>query len=339
MKRALRALVAAVLIAPWLLPATAQAHGPVAPIATSYLARIGIRPAGVSAKVIDGDQRMWLQVPAAQSVTVLDYRGAPYLRYSRSGVAVNQNSAMYYLNQVPTEVPPAGLRPTTPPKWSSVSSGHALSWHDGRLHALATVAIAPGSSYVGRWTIPLRVNGHAAVIAGGLWHADGPSIAWFWPIVVLIACTLAARRVRRPELDARVARLLAVPMLVAIAVAGIGRELHGRPTVSVTQLITLAVIVVFVAWGLRQVLLRAPTYFTYFPVALVALWEGLNLLATLLDGFVLAAVPAFLARTAAVLCLGGGISLLIVSSRLGSGDEQPEGLDEPYEDEVRESYA
>ena len=32
---------------------------------------------------------------------MLDYRGVPYLRFTRSGVAVNENSEMYYLNQTP----------------------------------------------------------------------------------------------------------------------------------------------------------------------------------------------------------------------------------------------
>ena len=103
------------------LPGPAVAHGPVAPIATSYRARIGQLPAGLDAKVVDGDQRLWLRVPPTETVVVLDYRGAPYLRFSRAGVAVNRNSPMYYLNQTPAEVPPSSLGPRTPPKWSGVT--------------------------------------------------------------------------------------------------------------------------------------------------------------------------------------------------------------------------
>ena len=75
-----------------------------------------------------------------------------------SGVAVNRNSAMYYVNQTPVGVPPSNLRPSTPPRWSSVSGGHSYSWHDGRLHALRR-RLDSGASYVGRWTIPVRVDG------------------------------------------------------------------------------------------------------------------------------------------------------------------------------------
>ena len=327
-------MLAAACLALVALPAGAQAHGPVAPIATSYLARIGQVPAGVEAKVVDGDQRLWLRVSPTETVVVLDYRGAPYLRFSPSGVAVNQNSAMFYFNQTPAEVPPSGLGPGTPAKWSGASGGHENSWHDGRLHALATVAIAPGTAYVGRWSVPVRVNGAPGVIAGGLWHADDPSLVWFWPIVVLVACMLAVWRVNRPALDLGLARGLSVAALVGIAVAGAGRELHGRPAVSVFQMITLGVIAAFVVWGSRQLLLRRAGYITYFAIGFVAIWEGANLIPTLLNGFVLAATPAFVTRAACVVCLGCGIGLLVVPSRLiGDSDpnEAPDG--DEYEDE------
>lgn len=314
-------------------PCVASAHGPVAPIATSYLAKVGRLPAGLAAKVIDGDQRLWLSVSPSATVVVLDYRGAPYLRFSPSGVAVNENSAMYYLNQTPAESPPPNLGPSTAPRWTSAAGGHDYSWHDGRLHALATVAITPGTEYVGRWSIPVRLNGRLAVIAGGVWHAEDPPLVWFWPIVVLIACALAARRVRRPELDVRAARTLSVGALVGIAVAGVGRELHGRPAVSVLQLVTLAVIAAFVAWTARQLLLRRATYFTYFAVTFVAIWEGVNLIPTLLNGFVLAAEPAFVARAACVMCLGCGVGLLMIPSRM-MGEPDPDGEESyEYEDE------
>ena len=319
------------------VPCAAKAHGPVAPIASSYLARVSRVPPGLEAKVIDGDQRLWLRVARSQTVVVLDYRGAPYLRFSSSGVDVNQNSALYYLNQTPVaETPPSNLTARTPPGWQRVSGAHDYSWHDGRLHALATVALSPGTSYVGRWSIRMLIGGRPGSVSGGVWHANAPSIVWFWPIVVLLVCVLAARRVRRPALDALVARVLAVAALIAIAAAGAGRDLHGRPTVTVLQLITFAIIVAFVAWGLRRVLLQHLGYFALFAIAFVAIWEGVELIPTLLNGFVLAAVPAFLARTAAVLCLGSGVGLLLLAFRLADQTD-PDPLDgddsNEYDDE------
>ena len=77
------------------VPGVARAHGPVAPVATDYLARVTRAPAGLDAHVVDGYLRLWLRVRPRETVEVLDYLGAPYLRFSRSGVYVNRNSQMY----------------------------------------------------------------------------------------------------------------------------------------------------------------------------------------------------------------------------------------------------
>ncbi|MHB8692171.1 MAG: hypothetical protein ACYDHH_13080 [Solirubrobacteraceae bacterium] len=324
--RARVVVLAGVLLGLGVSPSVAGAHGPVAPVASSYLARVSRVPAGVDAKVVDGDQRMWLHVEPSETVVVLDYRGAPYLRFSGSGVEVNQNSAMYYLNLTPVaETPPSNVTRTTRPSWQRVTDGNDYSWHDGRLHALATVAVSPGVAYVGRWSIPLLVDGRLSSISGGLWHAGDPSVVWFWPIVVLLLCVLAARRVRQPELDALLARVFAVGALIAIATAGLATELHGRPNVSVFQLIELGIIVAFVAWGFSRVLFvpARPGYFFYFVIAFGALWEGVQLIPTLLKGFVLIAAPAFVARASTVLCLGCGVGLLLLGFRIAEQRQSP----------------
>ncbi len=327
------AVARAAVVALVAFPAAAQAHGPVAPIATSYLARVSQLPSGIEAKVIDGDQRMWLRVAPSETVVVLDYRGAPYLRFTPAGVDVNHNSAMYYFNLNPAEAPPANVGPRTPPKWSRASGGHEYGWHDGRLHALASVAIVPGTAYVGRWSIPVRVNGSPSAVASGVWHADDPSLVWFWPIVVLIASMFAARRLNRPEVDLWLARSFSAAALAGITVAVLGKELHGRPSVSVFQMVSLAIFLAFVVWASRRLLLRRASYFTYFAVAFVAIWQGVNLIPTLLNGFVLAATPAFLTRAACVVCLGCGISLLVISFRVAAvGGPDDVELDE-FDDE------
>lgn len=301
-------------------PAAAAAHGPIAPVATSYLARISHAPGGLDAIVVDGDLRMWLRAPANETVIVLDYRGAPYLRFSAAGVAVNHNSAMYYLNQTPfPETPPTSLGPHTPPHWELATSGHSYEWHDGRLHALAAVALSPatsGISFVGHWRIPVLVNGHLTAITGGLWHSDNPSIVWFWPIAVLLLCVLAAWRIKRPELDRWTARALGTGALAAIAVAAVGRELHGRPMVTVLQLIEMAILLAFVVVAFARIVRGRAGYFSYFVIAILALWEGAELLPTLLSGFVLIATPAFLTRAATVVALGAGVGLVLLVFRL-----------------------
>jgi hypothetical protein len=299
------------------IPTAAQAHGPVAPAALDYLARVSGVPGGLEAKVVDGDQRMWIRVPARETVVVLDYRGAPYLRFSRLGVEVNHKSVMYYLNMTPfAATPPANLTERTPPHWSRVSGGHEYGWHDGRLHALATLALALGASFVGRWRLPVLVDGRSAAITGGLWHADAPSLVWFWPIVVLFLCVLAAWRVGRPALDRWMARLLALGALAAITAAAVGRGLHGRPTVSVIQLVELGIVLAFAAWAGFRVVFRRPGFLSYLVIAVVALWEGVELIPTLLNGFVLIDLPAFVARSASVVALGAAAGLLLMVFRL-----------------------
>ncbi len=335
------ALAGIALLALSIAPAAAMAHGPINPVASSYLAKVSSSPAGVQAKVVDGDLRMWLQVPYNQTLVVLDYRGAPYLRFTRAGVEVNHKSAMYYLNQTPVaETPPASLGRHTPPRWQPVTSGHDYSWHDGRLHALASVALVPGVAYVGTWRIPIVVNGRVSAISGGLWHAADPSVVWFWPIVVLLFCLLAAWRIKSPALDRWTARTLAFPALAATVTAALGRDLHGRPGLSAFQLIELALVLAFVAWALSRILARRASYFTYLAIAIIALWEGAVLVPTLLHGFVLVALPAFVARSASVLALAGGAGLLFLVFRLyddetkanqRSADQQQGGGDSELE--------
>ncbi|HUN78316.1 MAG TPA: hypothetical protein VMU32_05300 [Solirubrobacteraceae bacterium] len=299
-------------------PSAAQAHGPLAPVATSYLARVGRVPAGLGAKVIDGYLRLWLRVPAQEDVVVLDYRGAPYLRFARAGVYVNRSSEMYYLNHYPVLTPPAGLSRATPARWERVSAGHEYNWHDGRIGALADSALAPATGYVGRWSISLLLDGRLGSISGGFWRGSTPSPMWFWPIAVLLACLLAALRLRRRELDARLAHGLAIAALVAVAVGTVGRALHGRPTIGVDQFVLLGVVLLAVALALVRVLRRREGRILLFVIAYGALQMGAELAPTLLHGFVLIALPAFLARAAASLCLACGAGLLLLVLRMAA---------------------
>ena len=329
-----------VIVAALALPATAAAHGPVDPAASSYLARLSQVPPGITAQVIDGDQRLWLRVDPRLTVVVLDYQGAPYLRFSPAGVSINTASAMYYLNQVPAQTPPVATGPRVAPRWSRAGAGHSYGWHDGRLHALAATALAPGATYLGRWRVPVRIGSAATAtataIAGGLYYAASPSIVWFWPVLVALACVLAALRLGRPGLDVLVARALAASALVAFAAAVIGQQLHGRPSVSVGQAIMLVLALVFAAWGGWRLARRRHGWFTFFIIAAVTIWEGASLIAVLLDGYVLLALPAWLARVAVAGCLSTGVALLPVvfalaerpvRARVGRGDAARDARD------------
>lgn len=316
------AVCLAVTFSLMVLPRFASAHGITTPNASSYLAKVRRAPRGVQAKVVDGDLRMWMRVAPWQTVEVLDYSGAPYARFSRSGVEVNRNSAIYYLNLTPVEVPPAGLTAKTPPSWEKVSGGHEYGWHDGRLAALASTVLAPGATYVGTWRIALRVNGRLSSLSGGVWHAPDPPITWFWPVMVILACVLAAYRLRRPALDLELSRALAVTIFVSIAIGVLGRQLEGRPTITAWQIGLLVVILALLAAGLTWAIWGRPGCFFLFVVCVASLWEDFELIPTLIHGYVLMAMPAFLIRVAAVLCLGAGAGLLLLVVRLA---DLPEG--------------
>lgn len=229
---------------------------------------------------------------------------------------------MYFLNENPSVSPPSGLTRSTVPKWQAVSGGHVYGWHDGRLSALSTVAVSPGTTDVGTWRIPLRVDGAPTAISGRLLYAPTPSIVWFWPVLVLIACVLAAWRVRRPDLDRLVARTLAITALAAIAVAALGRGLYGRPTTSIGQLVLLALTLAYVTCALIWVLRARASWFSLLVVSIVALWEDLEIFPVLLHGYVLMVIPAFVARAAAVTCIACTAGLFPLSLRLG--DKTPD---------------
>jgi ABC-type Co2+ transport system permease subunit len=190
-----------------------------------------------------------------------------------------------------------------------VSTGHSYLWQDGRLQALA-VTVPPAGSFVGRWSIAMRLNGAPATLSGGLYHRPTPSLVWFWPIVVALACVLAVVRLRRPELDRRGARALAAIALAAFALASIGHQLHGRPTVTAGQLTVLGLELAVVAWGVVALVRRRHNWLSLFVVAGLAIWQGIALAPALTDGYVLLALPPALGRIAVAGCLAAGAGLL-----------------------------
>jgi hypothetical protein len=317
LRPALVSLLLALLLTLGLLPAAARADGPIAPIATDYRATLTHSPPGVQAKIVDGYLTLWLRVPdRATRVTVLDFRGVPWVRYDPAGVQINTSSEEYYLSQTPVpESVPANLTARTPPHWIAVSSGRSYEWRDGRLHALASIALAPGASYVGSWRIPLLVDGRPSELSGAIYHRGAPSIIWFWPIVVILACVLAAWRIRDPDLDRRLSNGLSGTLLLGIAVAAIARYLHGRPSVTAGELAELAVILALVAVGAVRLRSGRSGYALALLVAFAALWAGLTIAPALTNGYVLLALPALAVRVAAVVLLGGGFGLILLALR------------------------
>src|SRR5579875_3156527 len=319
-------------------PGSAQAHGATDPVASNYVARIQAVPAGMTARVVDGDLRLWLRVPRGQAVVILDYQGAPYLRFANGRVWANQNSEMYYFNQTPPATPPPRLKRDTPPRWLQVGSGRSYEWHDGRLHAFALEAVTPGGSKVGPWRIPLLVDGHRSAMSGTLWHRGAPSIAWLWPVAILVLCVLAGWRLNDLRIDALVARALAAVTLIGISLGEIGRNLHGRPGISVVGVVELAFILALTGWTAWRVLRGRAGSLTYFLVVCAGAWQAISLISTLLHGYVLLAVPPFVGRVATIMCIGGTIALVLPTVRLFRRENEDEPR-EIAEDELASTMA
>jgi hypothetical protein len=311
-RRASLALVAA-LAAAGLFAGRASAHaGLTAPAATSYLARISQTPRGLEAKVVDGDQRLWLQVSPGVVAVVLGLRGEPYLRFSSRGVDVNTRSATYYLNRARPVIVPPGLTRSAPPDWKRITPGRSTSWHEDRLHALALAAHPSGNSFVGRWLVPLVVDGRRTAITGGLRHATRPSLLWFWPLLLVLACVPALLRLRDAGLDGVATVGLAGLALATATAARLGRELYGRPTVSTWQLVLAGGSCLVAVALLVLVLRRDWRSVAAGAIGIVAVYQGLALLGVLRNGFVLAAIPAWVERTSAGASLASGAALLVV---------------------------
>jgi hypothetical protein len=317
--------LAVALLAAAMLPSTASAHvGRVAPAATNYLARISHLPAGLEARVVDGDQAMWLRVSPALNVVVLGLRGEQYLRFTSAGVAVNTRSATWFLNRLRPQVVPHGLTSRTPPRWQTLTARHWWTWHEDRMHALVLAAHPSGNTYLGRWTVPLVIDGRRTAIRGGLWQSAPASLLWFWPLLLAVVCFPALLKLREARLEAPVGAGLAFLALVASTVARLGRELYGRPSVSSWQLVLVAV-TCLVAVALAVVFNRREwRMIGGLAIGIAAAYQGLALVSTLRDGWVLAAIPSWLERTSTAVSLASGVALVVVSITVGASDRETE---------------
>jgi hypothetical protein len=315
--RARRLLVpAAVVVAALVLPDAARAHvGKSAPVATNFVAHIsGLRPVSgaVEAKVVDGDRQLWLRVNAATTVLIPGAANEPLLRFDRAGVFVNRRSLTAQSDRIDRFDLRPNPNPKAPPLWHRLTSGHSYRWHEHRLHALEPLARGHHTTAsVGRWAVPLLIDGQPHTLAGTLVYHP-PGSAWPW---ILLACALAAIAAAALAVSAVVARRLAVlAALVAVLLVWmvrIGRELYGRPGVGVGGYIELALtslVGLLLLWGLlhRDEEVRL---FTAFLVGFGCLYQGLTMLPVMTHAIALTTLPTAVARpsVAAILGLGGGV--------------------------------
>ena len=320
------ALVAVVLVISAAFPSLASAHvGRTLPVATSFTARITGPVAGLRADVVDGDQTLWLQAPAAALVLVPGALGEPLLRFDSRGVWLNLRSPTAQADRIDRFDlrPSADLRAR--PLWHRVTDGHAYAWHEHRLHALEPLARGRSSAgAVGPWSVPVVVDGRRLRLHGVLdYRPPGRTWAWIGATVILAAATAAvATRSRTAPVALALA---AVPLIWAIR---IGRELYGRPTVPAIGYVEIALtslVGAALVYGLvnRDEGIRV---ITAFLVGLGALYQGLTMLPLLNHAVALSALPSVVARVSEVLVIGAGIGVL-AGSVLGGLRVTEAGID------------
>ncbi len=159
-------------------------------------------------------------------------------------------------------------------------------------------------------------------IRGGLWQSAPASLLWFWPLLLVAACIPALLKLHEARIETQVGAALASLALVAATVARVGRELYGRPTVSSWQLVLVGV-TCLVAVALAALYSRRSWRVVGgILIGIAAAAQGLELVSTLRDGWVLTAFPAWLERTTTALSLAAGVALIIVSLSLGLPDSR-----------------
>lgn len=180
----------------------------------SELRSVKPRVPGVDFQVLDYDSDMELVAREGHEVTIYGYEGEPYARILRDGtVQVNQRSPSTYLNGDRfAEAPvPKSADPKARPAWKTVDGSGTFSWHDHRMHYMATgtpsqVKDESRRTEIFDYEVPLRIDGRKGAIDGTLYWV-GPADTSKTPFliagaaIVLLggAAVLVARRRRRAE--------------------------------------------------------------------------------------------------------------------------------------------
>ena len=293
-------------------PTVADAHVSPGLISTSYRARVdGLRPPvyGITVTVLDGDQRLRLDVAPPHVVIVLGRIGEPFLRIAPGGVYVNPRS--------PTaeSIGLAHPQPGTA-RWIRLSSGHSYAWHESRLRPLPVTSGA--SRRVTGWSIPLVVDGRRVSVTGSEWYAAQPRrLLWAIPVVIALAIAAAVLLTGRQRLI-RVAASVALGFAVTTWTAGwIGVLLNDRVTpwwvaLGTLYAVSVAMVVAAAVTGAGGDQTRMMVMGV---IGLLVVTFTLPELGVFQRGFVLSALPAEAARACVAIALGAGMGVAVLSAR------------------------
>ena len=190
-----KALGVAALVA-CLVAASAQAHFDTAKLGyRSTIKEVEPPIPGVRAKVLYGDDQVWLENRSGKTVVIDGYGGEPYLRFAPEGIFVNINSPAGYLNQdrYGKSTVPASASPEAAPNWKQLAGGDVWAWHDHRIHYMSpayppVISAAPDEPHrVFDWKVPATANGERFHITGSLDYMPPPKNDDSFPFALVIA--------------------------------------------------------------------------------------------------------------------------------------------------------
>jgi hypothetical protein len=304
------AVVIAAFAAAAALPEVASAHvGRTLPVATNFTARILHPVPGIEAKVVDGDQTMWLRVPASETVAVPGTLGEPLLRFDRGGVWLNLRSPTAQQDAIDKYDLRPSANPAARPLWHRLTHAHAYAWHEHRLHLLQPLAkIRKRAGPLGPWAVPVVAGGRRESVSGVLDYRP-PHAVWAWIALTAVLAAAAAAAAARRTRVLLAAALAATPLVWTIR---IGRELYGRPFVPVIGWVEVGITCVVGAALLYGLLQRDAgiRILAAFLVGFGALYEGLTMFPLLTHAIALNALPTGFARVVEALVLVTGIGAL-----------------------------
>jgi hypothetical protein len=129
-------------------------------------------------------QQLAIENDSEHTVEVLDDHGVPFIRVGPAGAEGNTAVPAWYLALSPGAVVPAKVEQGRPAKWRRIRAESVVTWFDKRLDP-ALVRLAPElmtkgePADVGRWEIPLRVDGRPVTLAGRFRY-EPPAGAYQW---------------------------------------------------------------------------------------------------------------------------------------------------------------
>ena len=178
---------------------------------------------GLRVEVVNFDDSLQLTNRSGRTVTVVGYRGEPYVRIGGDGrVEVNRNSPSFYLNDdryAEGVKVPASATPKATPDWQAVDRTGRYAWHDHRIHWMAhslppQVTDEHKRTKVFDWKVPLTVGAQPAMIRGSLtWVGEqgggfpvAAAISLIVAVPIGVALVMVMRRRRRGPATAGPAR-------------------------------------------------------------------------------------------------------------------------------------